>query len=206
MTSKRTKATKQVKPAPNVTAEYTQAFAEIARRIQNAIKASTKKSQPPVRMIVAGGAAHHFYTAARVSMDIDATLSKKMMLPIDLEVPYMDADGAPRVLYFDRQYNDSFALMHEDADNDSWPLALPGIDARVLDVRLLAPVDLAVSKISRFAEHDQADIVALARISLIDVAAVRSRAEEAAGGYIGDMKRITNSINLACALIEKSSR
>jgi hypothetical protein len=33
---------------------------------------------------------------------------------------------------------------------------------------------------------------------------VRTRAEEAVGGYIGDMKRIANSIGLACKLIEKS--
>jgi hypothetical protein len=205
MTAKRPIPIKAVKLAPNVTAEYVRAFAEIAKRIQKAIKAGAQGSALPVRMVVAGGAAQHFYTAARVSTDIDATLSKRMMLPPDLDVPYMDADGSPRVLYFDRQYNDTFALMHEDADDDSRPLVLHGIDAKVLDVRLLAPVDLAVSKISRFAEHDQADIAALAQFGLIDAPTVRARAEEALGGYIGDMKRVTNSIRMACALIEKST-
>jgi hypothetical protein len=206
MTKGRPDKIKAVKLAPDVTDEYVRAFTEIASRIQRAIKTGADHSAQPVRMIVAGGAAQHFYTAARVSVDIDATLSKRMMLPHDLDVPYLDADGFPRVLYFDRQYNDTFALMHEDADSDSRPLALPGIDANVLDVRLLAPVDLAVSKISRFAEHDQADIAALARFGLIDAASVRSRAEEAMGGCIGDMKRIANSIGLACKLIEKSQR
>jgi plasmid stabilization system protein ParE len=204
MTAKHQHKNKPVKPAPNVTDEYVRAFAEIASRIQKVIKAGAPHSALPVRMIVAGGAAQHFYTAARVSVDIDATLSKRMMLPPDLEVPYRDADGSPRVLYFDRQYNDSFALMHEDANASARPLALPGIDAKVLDVRLLTPVDLAVSKISRFAEHDQSDIAALARAGLIDAASVRTRAEEAMGGYIGDMKRIANSIELACKLIENS--
>jgi plasmid stabilization system protein ParE len=204
MTTSRPNKIKAVKPAPNVTDEYIRAFAEIASRIQKAIKAGAPHSAEAVRMIVAGGAAQHFYTAARVSVDIDATLSKRMILPPDLDVPFLDADGSPRVLYFDRQYNDTFALMHEDADADSRPLALPGIDANVIDVRLLAPVDLAVYKISRFAEHDQADIAALARAGLIDAASVLARAEEAVGGYIGDMKRIANSIGLACKLIEKS--
>lgn len=205
--TKRTKQANVIKPAQNVNEAYVRAFAEIASRIQKAIKASGYKSAlpvPPVRMVVAGGAAQHFYTAARVSMDVDATLSKRMMLPDDLDVPYIDTDGFPRVLYFDRHYNDTFALMHEHANDDSWPLALAGIDSSVLDVRLLAPTDLAVSKISRFAEHDQADIAALARASLIDAASVRVRAEEAMGGYIGDMNRIANSINLACRLIEKA--
>jgi plasmid stabilization system protein ParE len=131
MTTSRPNKIKAVKPAPNVTDEYIRAFAEIANRIQKAIKAGAPHSAEAVRMIVAGGAAQHFYTAARVSVDIDATLSKRMMLPPDLDVPFLDADGSPRVLYFDRQYNDTFALMHEDADADSRPLALPGIDANV---------------------------------------------------------------------------
>ena len=195
---------KKVKPAADVADGYVQAFAEIAGRIQKTIRVSAKRAVLPVRMIVAGGAAQHFYTAARVSMDIDATLSKKVLLPDDLDVPYVDADGTTRVLYFDRQYNDTFALMHEKAGEDSRPLALPGIDAAILDVRLLAPVDLAVSKISRFAEHDQQDIAALARQGLIDAESVRQRAEEALKGYVGEHRRVKTSIRLACDLIDKN--
>lgn len=195
---------KKVQPAPDVADGYVQAFAEIAGRIQKSIKTSAHATQLPVRMIVAGGAAQHFYTAARVSMDIDATLSKKVLLPADLDVPYVDADGTTRVLYYDRQYNDTLALMHENGNDDSRPLALPGIDAAILDVRLLAPVDLAVSKISRFAEHDQRDIKALARLGLIDAKSFRHRAEEALGGYVGEQGRVKTSIRLACALIDRN--
>ena len=195
---------KKVKPAPDVADGYVQAFAEIASRIQKSIEASARATQLPVRMIVAGGAAQHFYTAARVSADIDATLSKKVLLPDDLDVPYADADGTTRVLYYDRQYNDTFALIHESADDDSRPLALPGIDAAILDVRLFSPVDLAVSKISRFAEYDQEDIAALARCGLIDAESVRHRADEALAGYVGEQRRVKTSIRLACELIEKT--
>ena len=193
---------KKVKPAPDVADGYVKAFAEIAGRIQKTIKTSTHATQRPVRMIVAGGAAQHFYTAARVSMDIDATLSRKVLLPADLDVPYVDADGTTRVLYYDRQYNDTSALIHENADDDSRPLTLPGIDAAILDVRLLTPVDLAVSKISRFAEHDQEDIKALARLGLIDTESVRQRALEALADYVGEQRRVKTSIRLACALID----
>lgn len=37
-------------------------------------------------------------------------------------------------MYFDGQYNDTVALLHEDAHQDSIPLALKEIDASVLDV------------------------------------------------------------------------
>ena len=193
---------KKVKPAPDVADGYVKAFAEIASRIQKTIKASTQAKQRPVRMIVAGGAAQHLYTAARVSMDIDATLSRKVLLPADLDVPYVDTDGTTRVLYYDRQYNDTHALIHENADEDSRPLTLPGIDTAILDVCLLTPVDLAVSKISRFAEHDQEDIKALARLGLIDAESVRQRALEALADYVGEQRRVKTSIRLACALID----
>jgi hypothetical protein len=49
-------------------------------------------------------------------------------------LPYRDPDGAARLLYFDRQYNDTFALLHEDAHQDSVLLPLKGIDPSVLDV------------------------------------------------------------------------
>ena len=54
-----------------------------------------------------GGAAMHLYTGERVSNDVDAVFSKRIALPNDLEVAYQDPDGAARLLYFDRQYNDT---------------------------------------------------------------------------------------------------
>ncbi len=196
---------RRVIPAAGVSLGYLRAFTEIAARLQKAIAASRKAFKPgslPVRMIVAGGAAQHFYTAERVSMDVDATLSARLLLPEDLDVPFMDADGTPRVLYFDRQYNDSFALLHEDAGDDARPLKLDGIDPALLDVRLLTPLDLAVSKLSRYAEHDQQDIAALARHGLIDAASLKTRAGEALAGFVGDLRRVRTSINLACKLVE----
>jgi hypothetical protein len=195
----------RVVPASAMPAAYAAAFAEIVARIQaglaRTVRTSPRASAPPIAMYVAGGAAQMFYTAARVSMDIDASFSRRILLPEDLEVVYHDAAGAARTLYFDRQYNDSFALLHEDVYDDSWPLPLPGIDAKVIDVRLFAPVDLAVSKLARYAEHDQTDIAALARAGLITSNAVRERAEHALVAYVGDLRRVKTSIRLACELI-----
>jgi hypothetical protein len=87
-------------------------------------------------------------------------------------------DGAARLLYFDRQYSDTCALRHEDAYDDSVLLSLEGHDDRVLEVRLLSALDLAVSKLGRFSSQDRDDITALARRKFIEVrpAAVTSRA------------------------------
>jgi hypothetical protein len=157
-------------------------------------------------MYVAGGAAMHFYTGERVSNDVDAVFSRRIALPGDLEVTYQDPDGAARLLYFDRQYNDTFALMHEDAHDDSVPLALKGIDAHILDVRLLSALDLAVSKISRFSSQDRDDITALARHGLIKSAALRRRSEQAVGNYVGNLDTLKGSIDLACRIVEVAER
>jgi len=84
-------------------------------------------------------------------------------------------------------------------------LTIPGVDARVLEVRALAPVDLAVSKIGRFEDHDRGDIATLAHHGLIKGRAVRRRAEEALSYYVGNTERARTSLELACKLIEASS-
>ncbi len=180
--------------------QFVKAFAEIAARIAAAL-APVARAQLPVQMYLAGGAAVHFYTGARTTGDVDAVFSKRLMLPDDLDVNYIDGSGKARLLYFDRQYNDTLGLMHEDAQDDSVPVRILGVDPKLLAVRLLRPVDLAVSKIGRFEEHDQRDIESLAREGLISVAAVRQRAEEALAGYVGNISGVRISIDLASQLI-----
>jgi hypothetical protein len=180
--------------------EYVDAFLEIARRISESLKGLPKKALP-IQMYVAGGAALHFYTGERVTQDVDAAFSKRIALPDKLEVSYRDADGAAQLLYLDRQYSDTLALIHEDAYRDSEPLALPGLQPEILDVRLLTPTDLAVSKISRLASQDRDDIAALARRGLVCSASLRMRAEEAVGNFVGDTTRLRGNIKTACRIV-----
>lgn len=184
-------------------AQFVKAFAEIAARIAATLNAADR-AQLPVKMYLAGGAAVHFYTGARTTGDIDAVFSKRFLLPDDLDVNYIDAKGQARLLYFDRQYNDTLALMHEDAQDDAIPLPFVGVDPKLLEVCLLAPVDLTVSKIGRFAAHDQEDIAALSRARLITATEVRKRAEEALGGYVGNVSGVRVSIELAMQLIAQA--
>ena len=162
---------------------------------------ATKVEGLPIAMYVAGGAAQLFYTGARVSEDIDASFSRRILLPDNLEVAYADADGTARMLYLDRQYNETFALLHEDVHDDSLPVKIEGVNPAIIDVRAFAPVDLAVSKIARFADHDQDDIRALAHAGLIMADEVRERAEQALGNYVGNLTSVKTSIRLACALV-----
>ena len=168
--------------------EYVEPFLEIVGRITVSLKGLPKENLP-VHMYVAGGAALYFDTGERVTQDIDAAFSKRIALPDRLEVSYRDADGAAQLLYLNRQYSDRFALIHEDAYKDSEPLALPGLEPDILDVRLLAPTDLAVSKIGRLTSQDCDDIAALARHGLVHSASLRTHAGEAVGNFVGDTTR-----------------
>lgn len=170
-------------------------------RAARALEHAPKKALP-VRVYIAGGAALHLLTGARISEDLDAVFSRRVLLPDALEVSYRDADGFARVLYLDRNYNDSLGLLHEDAYDDSTPLRIEGVDPGLLEPRVLTPVDLAVTKLARFSQQDREDIELLARQGLIDSAALRKRAEEALGGYVGDLGAIRTSIDVACRLVD----
>ena len=150
-------------------------------------------------MYLAGGAAVHFYTGWRMTDDVDAAFDRKLLIPPDLTVIYRDSEGTTRSVYFDANYNESFALLHENAHEDARPLALPCIDARIF---VLQPLDLAVSKLSRFADIDRNDIVRLAQDGLINADGLRQRAEEALPGYVGNPQSVRASLDIACRDIE----
>ncbi len=190
-----------MKPDKRVREEYLSAFAQIVSRISQKV-AGTRSGVLPIRMYVAGGAALHLTTGARVSEDIDAVFSRRLILNEDIQVSYRDADGRARLLYLDRNYNDTLGLLHQNAYRDSPPIAIPGADHGTVEVRVLAPVDLAVTKLARFSEQDRADIEIMAKEGLIDSASLRKRAKEALEGYVGDLDGVRASIDVACRLID----
>lgn len=146
----------------------------------------------PVNVYLAGGMAVHLYTANRVTTDVDAEFAGRVYLPKDLMVEVKLEDGTPQVVYLDTNYNSTFALMHEDYMDDSIPLDL-GVTH--IHVHVLSPVDLAVSKIARFAENDKEDIAALVRLGLTSADAIEQRATSALAGYVGgeDMLKLNLS-------------
>ena len=186
------------------TTGYRGAFETLLQRVQQHL-VGIPAAALPIRMFIAGGAALHVHTGARVTMDVDATFSRRVLFADDLSVAWRDADGRARALYLDRNYNDTLGLMHEDAYDDAVPIVVEGVDPSVLQVYVLSPLDLAVSKIARFSEQDRGDIETLARAGLIDAAALRARATEAIGGYVGDLRAVTLSIELACRIVQQVS-
>ena len=157
-----------MRPSSAVHPAYLAAFTELVQRIAAPLQGLPRRSLP-IKMYVAGGAALHLYTAERISNDVDAVFSKRIVLSDNLEVTYRDPDG---------------------------------IDASVLEVRLLSALDLAVSKISRLSSEDRNDIIALAKHGLIQSAALRRRSQQAMDNYVGNTETLRGGIDIACRLVE----
>jgi len=151
----------------------------------------------PLTVYLAGGMAVHLYTANRVTADVDAEFSGRIIIPNDLMVEITLEDGSPQVIYLDTNYNSTFALMHEDYQDDAIPVDL-GLEQ--IQVRVLSPVDLAVSKIARLADNDREDIQELVRLGLTTANEIEQRAKNALVGYIGGQDMLLVNLRDALAI------
>lgn len=150
-----------------------------------------------VTAYLAGGMAVCVYTRSRVTSDVDAEFATRLLLPADLAVPVDLDDGTSADLYFDANFNPMFSLLHEDYQVDSLPLYDVG---HLLHVRVLSPVDLAVSKVARFAEVDREDIAALVRSGLTTADTIERRAREALATSVGVTRMIESNLRDAVAI------
>lgn len=157
----------------------------------------------PVNVFLAGGMAVHLYTGSRVTTDVDAEFGARVYLPNDLMVEVTLEDGTQQVVYLDTNYNSTFALMHEDYLEDAIPVDL-GVDQ--IRVHVLSPVDLAVSKIARFADNDKEDIAALVRLGLTTADEIEQRATSALVGYVGGLAMLKLNLRDAVASARRVER
>jgi hypothetical protein len=151
----------------------------------------------PVPVLIAGGAAVHLYTGARVSKDLDAEFLARMLRPA-VSVTYVDEAGALQSVHLDQAYSATLGLMHEDYVERSQPapFGAPGFE-----LRLLAPVDLAISKLARWAAHDQNDVASLAQAGLLDADELDRLANQALSYYVGNTTPVKRNIVEAVELV-----
>ena len=138
----------------------------------------------PIMVYVAGGAAVHFWTRARVTGDVDAEFATRY-LPSETIVIYRSPDGEDKPVYIDRQYNSMFGLLHEDYRENAFRVGERLGGGRVFDIHVLSPLDLAISKVVRWAENDQEDVMELARQGLLDPDELEAKANEALATAVG---------------------
>lgn len=158
------------------------------------------KLTAPLDAYLAGGMAVYLYTANRVTTDIDLEFNRrKVALTRNFTREAVLDDGSREEVFLDTNYSNTYAMLHEDYQDDALPVKT---SLKFLRLKVLTPVDLAVSKIARFAGQDQEDIRALAAAGLFTSQELRARAEEAVANYVGNHDSLRTSINLAVKLVE----
>ena len=177
------------------------AVGEIVQRIGN----NLPELQQPVFMYLAGGVAVNFYTGYRSTRDIDASFSRLLLLPKkeELAIAYVTQTGEKRSIYLDTNYNNTFAIIHPDHEIDS--LIVEGEEFRNPNIclKILNPVDLAVSKIARFVGKDKEDIEQLAIHKLVNAPEVEQRTLEALDYYVGNTTMISLNLQEAIEIINQ---
>lgn len=185
------------------------AFPELAnalRMMLDRLDASLREggyTGEPIKMYLAGGLAVNYYCGTRYTEDVDASFSRRFVLPKNLTVNYRRADGTDAFIYFDHNYNTSLALLHDDFESDSHEWIGIGNDARKVELRVLAPLDLAVSKIGRLSPRDREDILALASARLFTADQLRERALRALANFIGNKQPLLQSIEMICQDVQR---
>ena len=151
----------------------------------------------PIRMFLAGGLAVNFHCGSRYTGDIDASFSRRLLLrDEELAWTYRKAAGSDALLHFDRNYNPALALLHPDHEANAVEWLGIGNERRAIQLRVLAPLDLALSKVARFSEQDRRDIRDLARVAGFDLAALRGHAAETLAYFLGDQRPILTALDL----------
>jgi hypothetical protein len=173
---------------------YAKAVADVFGRLSALVFPDEAYPASPVKAYIAGGAAVHLYTGSRVSKDVDVEFAARLLRP-EVVVLYRDEAGGQQTVHLDRNYSSTLGLMHEDFDKRA---AKADFDVPGFEVMLLSPVDLAISKLGRFAEHDQADIKSLIHSELVDRAEFETLAFEALSYYVGNTAPVAQ--NIASAL------
>ncbi|MHB1943218.1 MAG: DUF6036 family nucleotidyltransferase [Acidiferrobacteraceae bacterium] len=180
------------------------AVGEIIRRIS----ATLPDLKEPIKMYLAGGMAVNFYTGYRPTVDVDASFSHRVLLPKaeDLAVSYESEEGKLRMVCFDMNHDTSFALLHPDYDKDAYHVNGAEFDDRKIDLCILSPIDLAVSKIARFENNDREDIPELARHQLIHDKTLEERATQALDCYIGNQSMLLINLKQAVQIVRDRQR
>jgi hypothetical protein len=167
----------------------------LLQRIDDSIARGVDPS--PVVGFIAGGLCAHRHGSQRPSNEVDGFFHAKVLLPPNLETPFVDGDGTTRTMSWDRVYFRDIGLMHPDYASRAEPFW----KGRLLTINMLGPDDLAVSKIGRWAESDREDVAAMAAHGKLEPSRVQRLAEEALGYFVGDPSPVLYNLNQALQVI-----
>jgi hypothetical protein len=152
-----------------------------------------------LRGYLAGGLAVRCYAGTRTTGDIDMFFTGGRVLMPPNSAVLVSADGTDYSLVFDHRYTPDFGLLHPDYADRAVDLPAPEGDGFPMSV--LHPVDLAITKVARFQDHDRADIAALARLDAFDAEALARLGAQALGFAVGDLSFVQLNLRDAVEMV-----
>ena len=159
----------------------------------------------PLQAWLAGGFAVHFHTRHRMSYDVNIKWSHKVPIPPDMrvfEISAPESPGGTNVVVMDGSFGGAFGSYPPEWEKRSEEVHRFGD----MVLHVINPVDLAVSKVARFSDHDREDIRALAERGLIDSDLFARRAEEALFLYVGDLTFVRRNLADAMQIVSAAKR
>lgn len=159
-----------------------------------------------IKAYVFGGCAVHLYTNARGSNDLDAELNAASKLDIssiilELDPVYFDdPEEGESTLDWDVNFNIGLPSLGPDYKENAIPLVS---GKSILHVFLVSAVDIAVSKLSRLAEDDLKDIIALYKAKRFDLEDFKRVAQDAVT-YSATPDSLQSNVNFAITAIEEA--
>ena len=159
------------------------------------------KLKMPLHAYIAGGVAVNYHTGVRMSDDVDIEWSHRIAIPPDMmlfEVANPDDPADMIIVTMDGEFGDYLGSFPPDWKRDSIEICQIGD----IVLHVILAVDLAVSKVARFADRDREDIEALARFGLISSKDFQLKSTEALDYYVGDTTYIQYNIRDALELIK----
>lgn len=177
--------------------------------IVSRISDSLPDLKEPVKMFLAGDLAVNFYTGYIPTTDFttQATFSRRLLInPNDLIVSFVGSNQLKKIVYFDANYNTNFSLIHPDFENDSFRVLGDEFKSDKLQLHLISPVDLVLSKLARFKDNDREHVIAFALDKLVTTKLLNSRANEALECHLGNTDKLLFNLKEASKRINEAHR
>lgn len=143
----------------------------------------------------------NIYTGDKLATSIDVSYSERMMIPENLVSSIKGIDGLDSMLRFNVYHNQMLAVARMHAFRDAIAV---NFGLKMIQLMVLTPVDLAVSKLGRLSETDLEDGCSLARAGLVTAVQVLARGEEAFSDYVCDTKDLQANLKRLADAIRNS--
>lgn len=179
-----------------VDSEFWRATERFMHRLSCTIE---RKLEQPVKAYLSGDAAFHYYTGERNPHLLDLSFSRNFLVPQNIYESYM-ADGVSHQIQFNFKHSPiSSFIFHEYLDQAS-PIGIYGENQNI-ELFVLPPIDLAVSKLSCHGDKSINDIARLATIGGFDAETFQQHAKGLLDQYLGNKSTLHEKIEHACNAI-----